>query len=233
MLPLFALTPSQKQAAVQHCQLVLTLCFRLPFLSMCCVVHYRTSAKGVDIDVLLALDYITSMQYFRLFRWDHENSANRTMQLLTDAKSREELWQSEQAIDEFLGGLEKVAEDVQIGLYKAVCAMLKSPIRAAIDEGQSSTTKHWLFSAYDDLKDMHQLPEWPQESKRQDVTEWSSFEKGALKVWLDWQRTTWQACTAVRMTGSSLRLTALSRACYRLVSALTQRPIKASQASQV
>ena len=152
---------------------------------MCCSVHCRSSAKGVDIDVLLALDYITSMQYFRIFRWDYKTSANRTMQLLSDADSRNQLWQSEQAFNEFLSGLKEVAEGVQTGLYKAVCAMLKSPIRAAVDEGQASTTKHWLCSAYDDLKAKHRLPEWPQENKRQDTTDWSPFDRGALKVWLD------------------------------------------------
>ncbi len=61
--------------------------------------------KGVDIDVLLALDYITSMQYFCLFRWHSDGSANGTMQLKDIADSQQLLWKTPEAAKEYLDGL--------------------------------------------------------------------------------------------------------------------------------
>ncbi len=83
------------------------------------------------------------------------------------------------------------AENVQPGLYRAVCAMLKSPIRTAIDQkarAQASTddsaAEHWLDTAYQELRHAHGLPDWPQTYNKQEDGTWDDFGISALKVWL-------------------------------------------------
>ena len=103
------------------------------------------------------------------------------MQLLPIPDSQQQLWQP--MADEFLAGLKVAAENAQEGLYKAVCAMLKSPIKAAVDQ-KNLDEQHWLLSAYDDLQAQYLLPAWPALYECEDVTAWSDFKKSALKVWL-------------------------------------------------
>lgn len=158
------------------------------------MLYYRNLAKNVDIDVLLALDYITSMQYFRLFRWNSDGLANGTMQLQLKAiaDSQQLLWTNPEAANEYLSGLKIAAEKVQPGLYKAVCAMLKSPIRTAVDQkarAQASmddaAAEHWLDEAYQELRHQaHGLPDWPQTYNKQEDCTWDDFSISALKVWL-------------------------------------------------
>ena len=169
------------------------------FLGQWCVSScFRGLVKGVDTDVLLALDYIISMQYFRLFRWDATGQAQTALQLQLVGESQKLLWQTPQATEEFLRGLKTVAENVQPGgsLYKAACAMLKSPIRsafkavaafeAAAEGGQEtfSPTEHWLFEEYQKLQIEQKLPEWPKAYSMHEDGTWDEFGKSALKVWL-------------------------------------------------
>ncbi len=109
------------------------------------------------------------------------------------AKSLEWLWDGPQAIKEFLEGLKTVLETVQPGVYKAVCAMLKSPIRAALEQtkdnaskvsaGLAKSTEHWLCAEYQQLELEHNLPPWSSCCDQEDG-EWTKFEMSALKVWL-------------------------------------------------
>lgn len=155
------------------------------------MLYYRNLVKGVDIDVLLALDYITSMQYFRLFRWNSDDSANGIMQLKDIADSQQLLWTNPEAAKEYLRGLTVAAEHVQPGLYRAVCAMLKSPIRTAVEQKvraqtsrDDSATEHWLDEAYQELCHAHELPDWPQTYNKQEDGNWDEFSISALRVWL-------------------------------------------------
>ena len=162
------------------------------------MLHCRTLVKAVDIDVLLALDYIISMQYFRLFRWDAGGSAEGVLQLLQPHHSQQLLWQTPEAIEEFLDGLQATAERVQPGLYKAVWVMLKHPIRAAVEQAAATAAaaaaalipepEHWLYKQYHELQCEHSLPEWPQSYRKQEDGTWNHdsdpFGMASLKVWL-------------------------------------------------
>lgn len=56
------------------------------------------------------------MQYFRVFRWDSVSSADSQMRLLATDTSQRQLWDSEEAVNKFLDGLEIAAEHAQAGL---------------------------------------------------------------------------------------------------------------------
>ena len=130
------------------------------------------------------------MQYFRVFRWaSSAPSVNGDMQLLDLKHSKKLLWDNDEAMEEFLNGLQQTADRVQPEqLYKAVCVMLKSPIKAAVEDSSqaaadSDASQHWLSTKYEQLRAEHNLPVWP-DSYRQGDTHWDQFDKSALRVWL-------------------------------------------------
>lgn len=136
--------------------------------------------KDISLDILLAMDYVISMQYFRIFRWDSC--------LLGVDESTQILQSQPAAIQQFQEGLSLVFG--RLGLPSALHAMLKIPIRAAFDAQGDATSdeadeaaEHWLCSAYKELQEQYSLPDWP-EAYNEQLEEWSAFSKGALKVWL-------------------------------------------------
>lgn len=140
-------------------------------------------AKDVPLDILLALDYVISMQYFRIFRWNKSE-----LKLLSYAESSTLLWAppaiGTSAMQQFLDGL--ILEVFKASEYlPAVLAMLKHPIKAAFDpDGSNSldgTSDHWLHAAYAEVKS---LPPWPAVFEEA-PEEWSPFSHSALKVWID------------------------------------------------
>ncbi len=136
--------------------------------------------KDVSLDILLAMDYVISMQYFRIFRWDSC--------LLGVDESKHILQPQPAALQQFQEGLSVVFG--KLGLSSALHAMLKIPIRAAFDAQGDTTSdeadeagEHWLCSAYKDLQQQYSLPDWPK-AYNEKLEEWGAFSKGALKVWL-------------------------------------------------
>lgn len=136
--------------------------------------------KDVSLDILLAMDYVISMQYFRIVRW---NGC-----LLGADESTQILKSQPAALQQFLEGLSLVFGS--LGLSSAVHAMLKIPIRAAFDgqgddisDEADESAKHWLCSAYKELQQQYSLPDWPT-AYDEKLEEWGAFSTGALKVWL-------------------------------------------------
>ena len=126
------------------------------------------------------------------------------MQLKDIADSQQLLWRKSEATKEYLSGLTAAAECVQPGLYRAVCAMLKSPIRTAVGQkarAQASTddsaAEHWLEEAYQELRHAHELPDWPQTYNKQEDGTWDDFSISALKVWMQKQTTIWSVFTVL------------------------------------
>lgn len=140
-------------------------------------------AKDVPLDILLALDYVISMQYFRFFRWNTSE-----LRLLSYAESSQLLWAQpatrKSVMQQFLDGL--IHEVFKASEYlPAVLAMLKHPIKAAFDPDCSSSpdgaSDNWLHAAYDEVTS---LPPWPAVFTEA-PDEWSDFSHSALKVWID------------------------------------------------
>lgn len=139
-------------------------------------------AKDVPLDILLALDYVISMQYFRIFRWSKSE-----LRLLSYEESSKLLWAQpaigNSAMQQFLDGLLQIFEASEY--LPAVLAMLKHPIKAACDPDCSSSldgaSVHWLHTAYAGIVS---LPVWPA-SFDEASDKWSDFSKSALKVWID------------------------------------------------
>jgi len=136
--------------------------------------------KDVSLDILLAMDYVISMQYFRVFRWDGC--------LLGVDESKQILQSQPAALQQFHEGLSLVFGG--LGLSAALHAMLKIPIRAAFDAQGDDTSdeadesaEHWLCSVYKDLQQQYSLPDWPT-AYNEKLEEWGAFSTGALKVWL-------------------------------------------------
>lgn len=138
-------------------------------------------SKDVPTDILLAIDYVISMRYFRIFRWGKSSS-----RLLSYEDSNKLLWAQPgvkgSAMQQFLEGL---IEFFKTSVYlPAVHAMLKHPIKAAFTPDGSTlpdeASDHWLCGAYAEAK---LLPLWPA-SFEEESDEWTAFSRGALQVWI-------------------------------------------------
>lgn len=135
----------------------------------------------VSNDIVLAIDYVLSLQYFRVFRWDKGSGKG----LLSIEQSKERLLPSHKATDSFLSGLSHVLEATRL---QAAYAILRRPLESALQSqtDNDGDTEHWLKVEYDKLLQMYSLPVWPTALNNGGggQTDWTDSDKALLRVWL-------------------------------------------------
>ena len=183
------------------------LLFRfLQLTGYCLHRHAKVSSKDVSNDEILAIDYVLSMQYFRVFRWDRNSGKG----LLSIEKSKERLGPQQKWLDSFLTGLAKVLKPWPDRLCAAY-AMLRRPLESAFQSQPDAVadTEHWLKTEYERLVTEYQLPAWPAPLKLKGDSPWTDSDKALLRVWLHVKMDAGMllVITAVNRRGSSTRQT--------------------------
>jgi len=137
----------------------------------------KVKPEHVSNDVVLAMDYVISMQYFRIFRWNRDSEDS----LSSIEDSRKLLLPGNEHFDSFLDGFKEVLGGEEL---KAVYAVLRFPLQSAFDSkvDDEDDEEHWLKTTYTQLQTVYQLPKWS--AAVWNDMHWNEFESALLKVWL-------------------------------------------------
>lgn len=132
---------------------------------------------AISDDVCLALDYVLSMQYFRIFRCD-ENSC-----LVSYEESTNRLLDSDRRyINDFLSGLQSgtFSSDEQ----RALRVMLRLPLQVAL-KSENGAEEPWIETSHRSMRDKFKLSGWVGLlSTSTAATHWSNSDKDLLIIWL-------------------------------------------------
>ena len=134
---------------------------------------------SISNDVALALDYVLSMQYFRIFRYTSSSQSH----LVDFAVSRKRL-AGDKHIDDYLGGLLGAASCFSPAEKQALHAMLRLPLQLAMDVG-GDAEQSWLQSVYEQVQSEYNLSAWCGRLSANAGGEfWTASDQHILKAWL-------------------------------------------------